>query len=361
MIRLHISGVQCLGAVLSLWAIATAAFAQRPTPLGLPDTETQQEVNAADLADLGHRLFFDKRLSVDGSISCASCHMPERQFTDGRPVAQGLHGVRLTRRTPSLMNVRYAKALFWDGRVTGLENQVRSPLLASAEHALREDSAVAAIVQSNPEYVAAFSKLMGVPRDGISIREVGRAIAAYERTLIAGNSPFDRYLYGGDSQAMTPAAIRGLNLFRGRAQCASCHTIGEKAALFADGDFHTSPLPLSAGTAARLGELAKRVTALREHGELDTLNSLIESDANVAALGRFVATLDPKDIGSFKTPSLRTVAVTGPYMHDGSVERLDKAVDLELYSRASQRYPLVITEDERSDLLQFLTALSSTN
>ncbi|HWZ63578.1 MAG TPA: cytochrome c peroxidase [Steroidobacteraceae bacterium] len=356
------SRVYCrLGVVLSLWAVAMGASAQGSIPLGLPESERQDGWKAAELVGLGQKLFFEKRLSVDGSISCASCHLPERRFTDGRPRANGLHGARLTRHTPSLLNVGYAGALFWDGRVTGLENQVRSPLLAPAEHALLEESAVARIIRSTPEYVSAFSSLLGVSREGISIREVGLAIAAYERTLTAGNSPFDRYQYGGDPQAMTAAAVRGLNLFRGRAQCANCHTMGEKSALFTDGTFHTSPLPLGAGVVARLGNLAKRVTALRERGEFDALNSLIESDPNVAALGRFNATLDPKDIGSFKTPSLRNVTDTGPYMHDGSVETLGKAVDLELYSRASQRYPLVITEDERSDLLQFLAALSSPN
>ena len=256
--------------------------------------------------------------------------------------------------------MRYIGALFWDGRVVGLENQVRSPLLAPAEHALSAEQ-VGRIVRSDPGYAAAFLNLLQLAPERISITEVGQAIAAYERTLTAGDSPFDRYEYGHDPKAMSPAAIRGLALFRGRAACSGCHTIGGSSALFTDGDFHASALDLPSGAVARLGELAKRVTLLRERGDLDTLNGLIESDANVAALGRFVVTLDPKDIGSFKTPSLRNITRTGPYMHDGSVATLERAVDLELYSRTSQRYPLVITEDERSDLLQFLAALSSPN
>jgi cytochrome c peroxidase len=257
--------------------------------------------------------------------------------------------------------VRYADSLFWDGRATELETQVRSPLLAPAEHALPDERALATIVQSNPDYATAFANLLGVPREKISIVEVGTAIAAYERTLTAGNSPFDQYEYGGDSHAMTVAAVRGLTLFRGRAQCSTCHTIGVTSALLTNHDFHSSPVALRAATLAKLGSLAERVSRLRSRGEQDALNALIESDVDVAALGRFLATLDPKDIGSFKTPSLRNVALVGPYMHDGSVATLSEAVDLELYSRSSLHYPLVLTEDERSDLLQFLAALSSSS
>ena len=351
--------VRNLAIALSLYAVCSAWPVSASTPLGLPETDTPDAIKAEQRAELGRKLFSDKRLSVDGSISCASCHMPERHFTDSRPVARGLHGARLTRRTPSLLNVRYATGLFWDGRTIGLENQVRSPLLAAQEHALADESTVAKVVRSNPEYVAAFLSLMRVSPGRISIREVGLAIAAYERTLSAGNSPFDRYQYGGDSHAMTAAAIRGLNLFRGRARCANCHTIEEKFALFTDREFHTSPLKMPPSTVSKLGELAKRVTALREHGELDALNALIESNRDVAALGRFTATLDPRDIGSFRTPSLRNITLIGPYMHDGSVATLSEAVDLELYSRSSQHYPLVLTEDERTDLLQFLAELSS--
>jgi cytochrome c peroxidase len=158
---------------------------------------------------------------------------------------------------------------------------------------------------------------------------------------------------------MTPAAVRGLALFRGRAQCVSCHSISATFALFTDGQFHSSPIPLSPATLAELGALALRVSAMRAKGELDALNTLIETDPKAAELGRFVVTLDPKDIGRFKTPALRNVAVTGPYMHDGSVKSLPQAVDLELYSRTEQRYPLVLTEDERNDLLEFLRALTS--
>jgi cytochrome c peroxidase len=333
------------------------AVASPEVPLGLPPFAAPTQ--GAGLAALGKELFFDKRLSIDGSVSCGTCHLPERLFTDGRSTARGLHHRPLTRRTPSLLNIRYATSLFWDGRAPDLETQVRSPLLAPAEHGLANEREVARIVQSAPGYAAAFESLMAVPREKIGIAEVGSAIAAYERTLVAGDSPFDRYEYGREPSAMGAAAIRGLGLFRGRARCASCHSLGEKDALFTDGRFHASPLQMRQGTLEQLGSLAKQVADFRKQGKYDALSALVASDADVAALGRFIVTLDPKDISSFKTPSLRNIALTGPYMHDGSVATLAEAVNLELYSRSSQRYPLVLSQEEQSDLLQFLAALSS--
>jgi cytochrome c peroxidase len=327
-------------------------------PLGLPADVSSTRDNGP-LAEVGKQLFSDKRLSADGSVSCATCHIPERQFTDGRPVARGLAQHALTRHTPSLLNVRYATSLFWDGRASDLATQVRTPLLGPTEHGLLDEQTVANIVRRDAAYATAFARLLGVRKDALSIRDVGTALAAYETTLLAGDSAFDRYLYGHDAKAMTPAAVRGLALFRGRAQCESCHRIGESSALLSDGSFHSSPLPLPDSTLSQLGALTAKVAALRARGETDALNALVASDRDVAALGRFVVTLDPKDIGCFKTPSLRNVALSGPYMHNGSISSLSQAIEIELYSRAVQSYPLVLTEDERSDLLQFLAALSS--
>jgi cytochrome c peroxidase len=257
-----------------------------------------------------------------------------------------------------LLNVRYASSLFWDGRAPDLASQARAPLLAPAEHGLVDQEAVASIVRDDPSYTQAFEHLMGVTPSKISITHVTAAIAAYERTLLAADSPFDRYLYGANLNAMSAAAVRGLQLFRGRAQCATCHAIGATSALLTDEGFHASPVALPEAVLKQLGALTDRVSAL--HGQPEgALNVLIASDSNIAALGRFLVTLDPKDIGRFRTPSLRNVAIKAPYMHDGSVESLAKAVDLELYSRTSQNYPLVLTEDERAELLAFLQALTS--
>ena len=354
------SNVRGVGVVLVLLLLATRIQVSEAAtvPLGLPEPPPGK-THSPELALLGHRLFEDRRLSADGAVSCASCHVPDRHFADARPTASARPGSVLTRHTPSLLNVRYERTLFWEGRVTELAAQATVPLLGPAEHGFADPEALARVVRADSAYAEAFQRLLGVGRATVGINEVTAALAAYEETLVAGDSPFDRYEYGAEPSALSPAAIRGLALFRGRAQCASCHLIGEESALFSDQDFHATPLRLSDTTLAKLGELTSRVKALRERGAERALNALIASDANIAALGRYVVTLDPKDIGRFKTPSLRNIAFTGPYMHDGSVPSLPQAIELELYSRSTQRYPLVLTEDERGDILQFLLSLSS--
>jgi cytochrome c peroxidase len=345
------------GALLCVWMATLGGPALADAPLGLPRLPDAKPSPA--LVELGRRVFMDQRFSVDGTISCATCHIPERQFTDGRATARGLSGKELTRKTPSLLNVRYQNSLFWDGRAQDLELQVRAPLLGPAEHALIDESVVGQIARQDESYVTAFARLLHVPKTELSLREVSLALVAFEKTLVAGNSPFDRYLYGHDPQAMSPAAVRGLALFRGRARCESCHRIGENSALFTDGEFHPSPIPIPVPVLAELGELTEKVANLRKRSDVDGLNALVATDRDIAALGRFIVTLQPKDIGSFKTPSLRNVALLGPYMHDGSVAQLPQAIEFELYSRTEQNYPLVLTEDERADLLQFLEALTS--
>ena len=344
------------GALFSLW-MALMASAHADVPLGLPAMNSAPDV--AGLAELGRRIFSDTRFSVDGTISCATCHILEQQFSDGRATARGLGGRELTRKTPSLLNVRYQSSLFWDGRAQDLPTQLRGPLLGPLEHALHDESAVGQIVRQDEAYATAFARLLHVPKADLSLREVGLALVAFEKTLVAGDSPFDRYVYGHDAKAMSPAAIRGLALFRGRGGCESCHRIGENSALFTDGEFHSSPIPIPASVLAQLGALTTKVATLRGRGDIDALNALVAGDRDIAALGHFVATLAPKDIGSFKTPSLRNVALLGPYMHDGSVAQLPLAIEFELYSRSAGNYPLVLTEDERGDLLQFLQALTS--
>jgi len=347
-------------ALLMSCLIGGGATAAMPTPLGLPRVEVSATPKDVALADLGCSLFFDKHLSVDNTISCGTCHLPERGFTDGRRTAVGLHGRTLTRRTPSLLNVRYAQTLFWDGRARDLPSQARAPLLAPAEHGLADAEAVAANVRADSSYVQAFGILFGVAPEQISIAQVAAALAAFERTLLAADSPLDRYLYGGQADAMSPAAVRGLQLFRGRAQCATCHLIGATSALFTDNEFHVSPIALPDGVLKQLGKLSANVATLRARAD-GSLDALIETDPQIAALGRFLVTLEPKDIGLFKTPSLRNIAVRAPYMHDGSIGSLPNAVDVELYSRSRRNYPLVLTEDERADLLEFLNALSSSS
>ena len=324
-------------------------------PLGLPDVPSQFRSVNQGRAALGRELFFDRRLSADGTISCTSCHRPEHNLTDRRALAVGIGGQVGTRNAPSLYNVAFATSLFWDGRSTDLESQAVLPLLNAREHGLASEKAVLAILDSDRRYRKEFARVFGQPH--VSIDAVAAALAAYERTLLAGDSPFDRYVYGGDPRAMSPAAIRGLSFFRGRAGCATCHTIDKTSALLTDQEFHSSPKGLPESVNSALVELTGRVIQVQEP---NALNSMVVGDSDIASLGRYVVTRNPKDIGLFKTPSLRNVTTTGPYLHDGSVESLQEVVELELYSRGDAvRSPIVATVEERADLVEFLTALSS--
>jgi cytochrome c peroxidase len=313
-----------------------------------------------DAIRLGKRLFVDTRLSADGKVSCGKCHIAEHALTDGRARSSGHNGRLGTRNAPSLLNVAYLDSLFWDGRGANLESQALMPLTNPVEHALPSNTAVADLIRRDPKYTRDFSRAFGVRPEQISSEMVGRALAAYERTLIAGGSPFDRFLYGGDRAALSAGAVRGLELFRGRAQCASCHLIGQSSALLTDGQFHIAPAGLPRTVTDNLPALANKVIRAADATNRAELEGLIATDVDVAALGRFIVTRKPADIGKFKTPSLRNVALTAPYMHDGSVKTLAEAVDLELYSRgAGLSYPIALTVSERQDLSEFLQALTS--
>lgn len=328
-------------------------------PLGLPTFEDAGIPTVSPkLADLGKQLFVDKRLSATGKISCSSCHQLDRALTDGRPRAIGIDGIQGSRNAPSLYNVAYETTLFWDGRAATLESQVRAPLTNKSEHGLASDEQILAIIESDSNYRQRFL------RDGrrIAIEDVISAFANYERTLLAGDSPFDRYYYQAKADAMSAAAIRGLDLFVGRARCSTCHLIEKSYALFTDQKFHASTIQLPANTAAGLPILTQKVLEAKKSKRPEAVDQLITSDSNISALGRFNSTLDPADIGKFKTPSLRNVAATGPYMHDGSISSLAEAIEMELYIRGSaMNYPIVLTEGEQRDILAFLESLTSSN
>jgi cytochrome c peroxidase len=341
-------------------ASPSLARAEEDSTLGLPALPVPLRASANEATvRLGQHLFFDTRLSVDGRVSCAKCHIPELAFTDHRPHPLGHDDRPGTRNAPSLLNVRYLGSLFWDGRARDLESQAIAPLMNPVEHGFVSASAVLQPIVQDAHYREEFARAFGVNGTHIDLSLVARALSAFERTLVTAGSPFDRYLYGHDQRAMTPQAIRGLELFRHRAQCAGCHTIGEASALLTDSDFHVSPLGIPAEVTSRLSALTSAVVAAQESGSQRELERLVATDERVAALGRFVVTLRPNDIGKFKTPSLRNVALTPPYMHDGSVATLEQAVDSELYARGGDlHYPIALTADERRDLVEFLKALT---
>jgi cytochrome c peroxidase len=311
---------------------------------------------AAKIA-LGRRLFFDTRLSRNGSVSCATCHQPSHAFADERAVAQGIDKQRGTRNTPSLLNVSFNSTQFWDGRRPSLEAQALDPLTNPLEHGLNDEEDLLSRIRTDRRYLKSFARVFRVDRASIRGKHVAQALASFERTLIAGDSPFDRFLFGHDARALSPGAQRGLGLFRGPALCSTCHIIGQNGATFTDNDFHSANIGLQ-----RIAPMLADLTTQWATGSpsATSLGQVILSHQDIAALGRFVITLKPADIGKFRTPSLRNVALTAPYMHDGSVATLAEALERELYVRSSQESrPLVLTPCERADLVEFLMALTS--
>lgn len=353
-----------LFAVLLAWA--GSAWSANGRDLGLPDQPTPAQPHAT-MRQLGAKLFFDKRLSADGTVSCASCHIPEQAFSDGKARAQGMRGALGLRNTPTLINVAQQTSMFWDGRRATLEEQAGDPFIHPSEHGLASHADLVRVLQSDPDYRAAFRQAFARPAaqykrgarhntqsGGITPAQVFSALATFQRTLTAGGSAVDRYLYGKQTTALSESARRGLSLFVGRARCSGCHVVGAASAPLTDGRFHALGIGL-AGVSERLPELVRLVG-------MSSLSAdrLMLAEPDVAALGRYLVTRDPVDLGAFKTPSLRNVALTAPYMHDGSLATLSAAVDREVYYRGTQDGRLlVLTPGERADLVAFMEALTS--
>lgn len=301
------------------------------------------------LRALGEKFFFDVRLSKSGSISCATCHQPERAFTDGRDVAVGFEAAKGTRNTPSLLNISDQSSFTWDGRTPQLEVQVLDPLTNAVEHGYEHVDEVERVLAGLPDYSEEVSIFFpGQPRAGV--RLLTGALVAYVSKLDAGPSRFDRYWANGEVKALSEAERRGFELFRGVGGCSTCHQISSKPARLTDGKFHR----ISASSGA--SEPATRSIQMRR----DQRYVAISRDISIAALGRFNVTERPADIGGYRTPSLRNVAITAPYMHDGSIGTLAEAVDLEIYYRSGVLgRPISLTPAERANLVAFLNALTS--
>ena len=327
--------------------------------LGLPPMAVAGSSVDNSKAALGKRLFFDKRLSADGEVSCGTCHLPEHSFTDAMPRSKGHRGSIGTRNAPSLLNAVHLQTLFWDGRAADLASQARAPFTNPVEHALADESQLVRIVRADDRYAAEFARSYPGSTANVRMETIIDALVTYERTLRAGGSPFDRYFYGKQTKAMSDAAVRGFELFRGRANCTGCHPIAARSSLLTNQEFNVAARGIPRAVNDNLPALAQKVVAATRGDDRRELERLIATDSEVAALGRFLVTLDPADIGKFKTPSLRNVALTAPYMHDGSVATLEEAIELELYSRGTITYPIVLTTTEKKDLLEFLRALSS--
>lgn len=286
-----------------------------PVPPGNPITQAKVE--------LGFRLFFEPRLSADNRMSCATCHQPRRGFSNGEATAAGVTGQRGHRNTPTIYQTAIYPSLFWDGRSPSLEDQALGPIQNPVEmnenlpHVVRKLSEV-------PYYRIKFQQTFGTP---VTASGMAQALASFERALSLKPSAYDRYL-DGQMDALTPQQERGMVLFGRRAHCATCH----KGVQFTDKKFH---------------------------------NLGVGMDRPRPDLGRFEVTRNPEDTGAFKTPSLRNITQTGPYMHDGSLRDLEAVIDF--YDRGGivnpylsrEMNPLDLSAEEKSDLLAFLQALTS--
>jgi cytochrome c peroxidase len=330
------------------------ALIARP-PLGLPPVPGAKPSKA--MIDLGRRLFFDRRLSFNGTLSCGMCHVPEQGFTQNElatPV--GFAGASVKRNAPALYNVAYRPRLFHDGREGALELQIWSPLLAANEMANPSIGLVVERIAALPEYRDAFDAAFGRGPDVVA---VGQALAAYERGLLSADSAFDRWYFGHDAAAMKASAIRGFNVFRDQG-CASCHMIGADSALFSDDDFHDTGVGYAA--------MQRRAPSSVQLAPGVAVTVATPIDAPVAHdLGRYEATLQTADRWRYRTPTLRNVAVTAPYMHDGSLATLAAVVDYYIAGgvphegQDARVRPLTLTGRERADLVAFLEALTGSN
>jgi cytochrome c peroxidase len=308
---------------------------------------------------LGEKLFFDPRLSVDDTVACASCHDPDRAFTDGRTTSVGVKGRVGQLNSPTILNALFNKKQFWDGRAKTLEDQAGFPITNPSEMGQPSLDAAAAKIAAIPEYRQAFQEVFGEAPNALN---VSRALASYERTLISFNSPFDRFI-SGDENAVDAAAKRGWALFNTRAHCDRCHaSVNMDATYFTDFDFHNIGIGIIRHNVVALARQAKRLIAKGDVPAID--KAAIQADLSV--LGRFLVTRKEKDIASFKTPNLRNVLVTAPYFHDGSQETLWDAMDH--YNKGDGMknpwldediQPLALTESDIDDVVAFLASLTS--
>ena len=268
--------------------------------LGLPKLQIPlNNPQSPEKIVLGKMLFNDIRFSADKTISCASCHQSDKGFTDGLPVAKGIHQLEGTRNTPTLINSAFYTSLFLDGRRLSLEAQAIDPFVNPIEHGLKDHRSILDIVRQDPTYRDRFNDAFGVDTTGVTIAHVVRAIASYERTLTAGNSPFDRYFFGGQKNALSKTEIRGLNLFRRKGNCANCHEISWGNALFTDNQFYNIGVGFT-----RLNPVLNKLlqTLKNSKNKVGATDTVVLTNVQRSELGRYKVTGIPSDIGKFRTP-----------------------------------------------------------
>ncbi|MEN8132009.1 MAG: cytochrome c peroxidase [Pseudomonadota bacterium] len=353
-------------AVLSALAFAVPLLA---APLGLPTVPVPpNNPQTPEKIKLGDKLFHDTRFSATGEVSCATCHDKDKAFTDHLRVSEGINKLTGTRNAPTVINAVYLNTQFWDGREPTLEAQSAQPFLNPIEMGLSDHKPILKIVRSDSDYVRAFKKVFGKSASEVTMTEVKQAIASFERSIVSADSPFDRYLFGADKDAMTAAQIRGLAVFLAQGRCVSCHAIEQTQAMFTDNRFHNLGIGFKR-IRGQVSVVADEFLKSKRAG-LDVDHTVL-SQQNMSELGRFAITENLTEVGAFKTATLRNIAVTAPYMHDGSLKTLEDVVDF--YNNGGRLKetdpvddfqsggikPLNLTDQQKADLVEFMKALTS--
>jgi cytochrome c peroxidase len=334
-------------------------FAKKPQA-GIPSWPNEDSPTAIQIG-LGKKLFFDRRLSHNDTMSCAMCHVPEQGFANNEmALAVGIEGRKVRRNAPTILNSGLLSMIFHDGRENSLEQQIWAPLLAHNEMANPAIGSLFNKIQSTEHYPAMFAD--AYLERGLTMETFSHAIASYERTLRAADSAFDQWLYKENGEISAEEEL-GFVVFQGKGGCAQCHTINADHASFSDESFHNTGIGYSRsmfGTAPRAVHLTPDQTRIIPN---DVIKSVSVPDFN--DLGRYEVTGDPNDRWKFRTPSLRNVALTAPYMHDGSLTTLEEVV--EFYDRGGipnptldpKIRPLGLSPTEKKALVSFLRSLTS--
>ncbi len=338
-----------------------------PPPLGLPSVPVPADNPlTATKISLGRKLFFDRRLSLNQTISCAMCHVPEQGFAHNElATAVGVEGRTVRRNSPTMYNVGYLRKLFHDARDDRLEHQIWQPLLAKNEMANPSVSAVVNKLRDLPDYDGLFEAAF--PGKRATLENIGMAIASYERTLVSGNSAFDQWHFGDDESAVDDGVRRGFNIFTGKGRCNSCHLIEQKHALFTDHQVHNTGIGYRRSMKQPPAEPQRVLVAPGIFIDVDPSAVADSAEKPPGDLGYYEITQDPDDLWKYRTPSLRNVDLTAPYMHDGSLTTLEDVVAF--YSRGgieNERLDLLIqpiglNKREQNDLVAFLKSLTGDN
>ena len=364
---MNVNFVRQLLPLMSLFFVSTATTATPvvvQAPLGLPPIPVPSDNPLTqEKIDLGRRLFMDRRLSHNDTMSCAMCHVPEQGFTSNDlGAAIGIEGRTLRRNAPTTFNVAYQKTLFDDGRETHLEYQIWGPLLNKIEMGMPSVGYVVEKIRLLPEYKGLFEAAFGGP---VTAERIGKALASYERTVVSGNSRFDRWYYGHDESALNAQEQRGFKIFMGKGHCVACHSVGEKSALFSDQKFHNTGIgwerSMHPERSSYEVELAPgNVVRVESH-------LLAAFEPPQPDVGRYEVTMNPKDRWAYKTPTLRNIALTGPYMHDGSLATLMQVINfynhggIDNENKSPLLVPLGLSDDDKKALVAFLMSLTGDN